>query len=64
MPKNQKRQSAKPTKNIDDIIEFHKDFEPIHPFQNGNGRLGHLIMFKECLVNNIVPFIIEDESKF
>lgn len=51
-------------KTIEDIIEFHKDFESIHPFQDGNGRVGRLIMFKECLANNIVPFIIEDEFKF
>lgn len=51
-------------KTIEDIIEFHKEFESIHPFQDGNGRVGRLIMFKECLANNIVPFIIEDEFKF
>ncbi|MDY3318291.1 Fic family protein [Riemerella anatipestifer] len=52
--------------NIDiyDIIDFHYEFEKIHPFQDGNGRVGRLIMFKECLKNNIVPFIIEDEFKF
>ncbi|MFN3909442.1 MAG: Fic family protein [Flavobacterium sp.] len=49
---------------INDIIEFHYEFEKIHPFQDGNGRVGRLIMFKECLKNNIVPFIIEDEFKF
>lgn len=54
---------AKPAKTINDIIEFHQDFELIHPFQDGNGRVGRLIMFKECLANNIVPFIIEDEFK-
>ena len=48
---------------IEDIIEFHKNFESIHPFQDGNGRVGRLIMFKECLAHNIVPFIIEDEIK-
>ncbi|MEL0644593.1 Fic family protein [Olleya sp. Ti.3.14] len=47
-----------------DIINFHYEFETIHPFQDGNGRVGRLIMFKECLKNNIVPFIIEDEFKF
>lgn len=53
-------------KNIEiyDIIDFHYEFEIIHPFQDGNGRVGRLIMFKECLKNNIVPFIIEDEFKF
>lgn len=49
---------------IVDIIEFHYEFEKIHPFQDGNGRVGRLIMFKECLRNNIIPFIIEDEFKF
>jgi Fic family protein len=49
---------------INDIIDFHFQFEKIHPFQDGNGRVGRLIMFKECLTNNIVPFIIEDEHKF
>lgn len=55
--------NGKSTKTINDIIEFHKEFESIHPFQDGNGRVGRLIMFKECLANNIVPFIIEDEFK-
>ena len=55
--------NKKQTKTINDIIKFHKDFETIHPFQDGNGRVGRLIMFKECLTNNIVPFIIEDEFK-
>lgn len=49
---------------LKDIIDFHYNFEIIHPFQDGNGRVGRLIMFKECLRNNIVPFIIEDEFKF
>ena len=48
---------------IEDIIEFHKNFEKIHPFQDGNGRVGRLICFKECLRFNIVPFIIEDSKK-
>ena len=48
---------------IEDIIEFHAEFEIIHPFQDGNGRVGRLIVFKECLKNNIVPFIIEDDKK-
>jgi Fic family protein len=46
-----------------DIIDFHYIFESIHPFQDGNGRVGRLIMFKECLKHGIVPFIIEDEFK-
>ncbi|MFQ6943376.1 MAG: Fic family protein [Clostridia bacterium] len=45
---------------IKEIIEFHYRFESIHPFQDGNGRIGRLIMFKECLKNNIIPFIIRD----
>lgn len=48
---------------LHDIIEFHVQFERIHPFQDGNGRIGRLIMFKECLKHNIVPFIIEDKIK-
>jgi Fic family protein len=52
------------TITINDIIDFHFQFEKIHPFQDGNGRVGRLIMFKECLANNIIPFIIEDEYKF
>ena len=48
---------------IKEIIEFHYRFESIHPFQDGNGRIGRSIMFKECLKNNIVPFIIRDTDK-
>ena len=48
---------------VEDIIRFHHDFEVIHPFQDGNGRVGRLIAFKECLRFNIVPFIIEDGKK-
>lgn len=48
---------------LEDIIEFHYRFETIHPFQDGNGRVGRLIMFKECLKNNIVPFYIDDKFK-
>lgn len=50
-------------KSFEDIIDFHYQFEIIHPFQDGNGRLGRLIMFKECLANNIVPFIIDEDLK-
>ena len=50
-------------KTLEDILDFHVRFERIHPFQDGNGRVGRLIMFKECLANNIVPFIITDELK-
>lgn len=48
---------------IEDIIEFHYRFECIHPFQDGNGRVGRIIMFKECLKNSIIPFIILDKYK-
>jgi len=50
-------------KTFEDIINFHYQFENIHPFQDGNGRVGRLIMFKECLANNIVPFIIDEDLK-
>lgn len=50
-------------KKIEDIIEFHYNFEKIHPFQDGNGRVGRLIMFKECLRHNIIPFIIDEKHK-
>ena len=55
--------NAKEEKNLEDILDFHVKFERIHPFQDGNGRTGRLIMFKECLKYNIVPFIIEDNLK-
>jgi Fic family protein len=48
---------------IDLIIDFHVRFEKIHPFQDGNGRVGRLVMFKECLRSGVVPFIITDELK-
>lgn len=50
-------------KTFEDIIDFHYQFEIIHPFQDGNGRVGRLVMFKECLANNIVPFIIDEDIK-
>ena len=53
----------KEEKNFEDVLDFHVKFERIHPFQDGNGRVGRLIMFKECLKYNIVPFIIEDNLK-
>ncbi len=55
--------TAKPTVTIDDIIAFHAEFEYIHPFQDGNGRVGRLIALKECLHYGIIPFIIEDSKK-
>lgn len=54
---------SKKRKTFEDIIDFHQRFESIHPFQDGNGRVGRLIMFKECLSNGFVPFIITDELK-
>ena len=51
------------TKTLNDLIDFHVRFERIHPFQDGNGRVGRLILFKECLKYGIVPFIIEDDLK-
>lgn len=50
-------------KTFEDILDFHQKFESIHPFQDGNGRVGRLIMFKECLANGFVPFIITEELK-
>ena len=55
--------NVKEEKSLEDILDFHVKFEKIHPFQDGNGRVGRLIMFKECLKHNIVPFIIEDDLK-
>ena len=55
--------NVKEEKSLEDILDFHVKFERIHPFQDGNGRVGRLIMFKECLKYNIIPFIIEDDLK-
>ena len=55
--------NAKTVKTLEDIIDLHQKFETIHPFQDGNGRVGRLLMFKECLANGIVPFIITEELK-
>ena len=71
LPKNVKKDMVKLMQwynslekiTIEDIIEFHYKFECIHPFQDGNGRIGRIIMFKECLKNNIIPFIILDKDK-
>ena len=51
------------TIKFEDIVEYHYRFEKIHPFQDGNGRVGRLIMFRECLRNGIVPFIIDEQHK-
>lgn len=58
-----KEYNHKKEKTLNDILDFHVQFERIHPFQDGNGRVGRLIMFKECLKYNIVPFIISDDLK-
>ena len=55
--------NAKASVTLGDIIAFHAEFESIHPFQDGNGRVGRLIVLKECLHHNIIPFIIEDRKK-
>lgn len=55
---------SSPLVSIDDIIRFHWEFEHIHPFQDGNGRVGRLIALKECLRHHIIPFIIEDSKKY
>ena len=56
--------NAKESVTIDDVIALHAEFESIHPFQDGNGRVGRLVALKECLRHNIIPFIIEDAKKY
>ncbi len=51
-------------KSLEEIIDFHHSFEMVHPFQDGNGRVGRLVMLKECLRNGIVPFVIDEDLKF
>jgi Fic family protein len=58
-----KKNNTRTEKSLEEIIAFHAEFESIHPFQDGNGRVGRLILFKECLRNNIVPFIITADLK-
>ena len=55
--------NAKQQHSLEDILDYHVRFEKIHPFQDGNGRVGRLVMFKECLRSGVVPFIITDELK-
>lgn len=55
--------NSKPQKSLEDILDFHYRFERIHPFQDGNGKVGRLIMFKVCLRCGVTPFIIGDDMK-
>jgi len=63
MKKLLKEYNSKHDISIEDIIAFHAEFEQIHPFQDGNGRVGRLVALKECLRHNVVPFLIEDSKK-
>jgi len=63
MDKLNKWYNSLPEIVFENIVEYHYLFEKIHPFQDGNGRVGRLIMFRECLRNNIIPFIIDDNYK-
>ena len=63
MAKLLKGYNSSPKLGLDDLLDFHVCFERIHPFQDGNGRVGRLILFKECLRFGIVPFIIDDRHK-
>ena len=58
-----KKYNLKQKVTVEDIIEFHYEFEKIHPFQDGNGRVGRLIMLKECLKHNYVPILINEDTK-
>ena len=58
------RYNAKPVKTLDDILSFHLDFEQIHPFQSGNGKVGRLLIYKECLAAGIAPFVLTEKMKY
>ena len=63
MQKVLRKYESKPSLDLYDVAEFHATFEKIHPFYNGNGRIGRLLMLKQCLANGIVPFFINEEFK-